>query len=335
MFTDSSKNNKSSVFNHDLFLRQNLACSILDSAIEQNKLSHSYLFTGNNQSDKAIVASSLAAYLNCQNRKESGFCLTKTGFDSVDSNLSNTKQEAICKNCQWINEQKHPQVLFELVNNKDPNGIIPVEKARQIANELNKTSSYFRLVIVPRAEQDSFHRPSANALLKTVEESNGNILFLFFANREEDVLPTIVSRCQIIPLKPDKASRKTIENEDLTSFIGGFFKNHHAGKAKSAAKSTDALTAGHNFAMELIDKFGNDYEASEIIDICTNIYTKNIKISAKQNKILSRYLFNVVQLGENIKRQLDSYVNTKAAFANYFNELWALRQKFPGDLPIG
>jgi DNA polymerase-3 subunit delta' len=105
-----------------------------------------------------------------------------------------------CVNCRWIDKDEHPQALKVLSGEGSKSGKIAVEKARELTNELAMSSNYYRVIVVEEASQDIFHRPAANALLKTIEEPHPGILLIFFALSEEDVLPTVVSRCQTIAI---------------------------------------------------------------------------------------------------------------------------------------
>ncbi len=138
-----------------------------------------------------------AAYLNCTNLAAN---------NDRACHLSGIPEKDQCVNCKWINEEKHPQAWLILASDPGKSRKIPVEKARLLSDELSKHSEFFRVVIVEDASQEAFHRPSANALLKTIEDPGARCLFFLFANREDDVLPTVVSRCQVIPMQspPEK-----------------------------------------------------------------------------------------------------------------------------------
>ena len=206
------------IFSSTLQERQLLACKLLTAAVSRRSLSNSYLFTGRAGADKWLIAQQLAAFLNCLARKDGEpiSCLSRlhdarekkerlqadseqdssAGFHrGTDSKV--TKTDDLCQNCRWIKDDGHPQAWLVL-KGEGKSGLIPVEKARQLIDEINKTSRYMRAVVIPHSEKDCLHAAPANALLKSIEEPHDNVLFLLFAASVEQVLPTIVSRSQVI-----------------------------------------------------------------------------------------------------------------------------------------
>lgn len=180
-----------SIFSNILRARQGLACSIVDAAYHRHRLPNSYLLAGQRSKDKWFIAQELAAALNCLARE--GY--QEAGRSCLARGTDNPEQQEMCQNCLWLSEFKHPQALHLLVGQKE-SGKIPVESARALSQELGKTSSYFRVVIVPNATSEVFHAPSANALLKSIEEPGERTIFFLFAEAKNDVLATIVSRSQ-------------------------------------------------------------------------------------------------------------------------------------------
>jgi len=57
-----------------------------------------------------------------------------------------------------------------------------------------------RVWVVPEAEK--LHAAAANKLLKSLEEPPGHVVFLLVSDEEERLLPTIVSRCEVVPFAP-------------------------------------------------------------------------------------------------------------------------------------
>lgn len=79
---------------------------------------------------------------------------------------------------------------------------IAVDDVRDVVSfsRLTPAESDWRVVIVDKA--DHLNRSSANALLKILEEPPARSLFMILADAPGGVLPTIRSRCQILPLRP-------------------------------------------------------------------------------------------------------------------------------------
>lgn len=211
------------VFEQWLIEHQPTVTSFFSSAVKQGKLHHAYLFVGGDRDDKRLVAKRMAQLLNC-----SGIERDTTNSAASHCLLKIAQAENRCQNCRWIDEEKHPRAWFDLKNgDSTASSIISVERARQVSEELAKTSSFRRILVVPDASEDVFHRPAANALLKTIEEPKSLSLFFFFARSQEQVLSTIVSRCQIVPFRRD--GRKTMGPIALMN-ANGNAQGEHKGK---------------------------------------------------------------------------------------------------------
>jgi DNA polymerase III delta prime subunit len=178
------------IFSSDLTINQALVTSFLSAAWHKNRLLPAYLLTGRATPVKWRLAKQLAAHLNCPRLADSSWQSCLVGREG--------KTASWCVNCRWIEEDKHPQAIRVLNGEGTKTGKIAIEKARELTEELAKASNYYRIVIVEDASEEIFHRPAANTLLKTIEEPHPGILLIFFALTKEEVLPTIVSRCQTL-----------------------------------------------------------------------------------------------------------------------------------------
>ena len=178
------------IFSDELRLSQYLPTRILQSALERGRLQQAYLLTGRSIDDKWRLVIALTSYLNCKklNENQNRSC----------SSANTLAEEHWCLDCRWLAEKKHPQALHILTSTDTRSGKIAVEKARELSQELAKSSQHYRAAVIDNAEQDIFHRPAANALLKTIEEPKSPCIFFLFSLTADNVLPTIVSRCQVI-----------------------------------------------------------------------------------------------------------------------------------------
>jgi DNA polymerase-3 subunit delta' len=124
---------------------------------------------------------------------------------------------------------------------------ISIELVRALQHDasLAASGSERRLFVVSGAE--SLSLPAANALLKTIEEPPPHVVIVLTASDSYDLLPTIVSRCQLIrfALVPPaeiasglvRLELATGERADLLSRLSG----GRPGWAIAAAKSPDLL----------------------------------------------------------------------------------------------
>jgi DNA polymerase-3 subunit delta' len=92
-----------------------------------------------------------------------------------------------------------------------------IDDARELKN-LSKLDQNQKLAIIIRnIEKASI--PALNALLKNIEEPGKNIIFILTAKSIKSVIPTIVSRCQIIKLKYKDEKLNEEETKKYSEFL--------------------------------------------------------------------------------------------------------------------
>jgi DNA polymerase-3 subunit delta' len=155
--------------------------TLLQRAIKNEKTVNSYLFLGNEGIGKKTVALQFAKALNCL---EGG---TERG-DACDH----------CVSCRKIDHALHPDIL--LIEPEGQN--IKVDQVRQMQRELayKPYQGKYRVCILTAADRMAPHIP--NTLLKTLEEPPLHTVIILLANNSKFILPTILSRCQLIRFNP-------------------------------------------------------------------------------------------------------------------------------------
>ena len=144
--------------------------------IQQNTLQHAYIFEGVAGSGKLELAVWVAQSLFCQNKNEDmPPCLE-------------------CNNCLRIVQEEHPDVSVV-----EPDGLsIKVDQVRAIKDEFSKSGMESRKKILIVKDMDKMTTGAANSLLKFIEEPEGEIIIFLLTTSLQQMLPTIVSRSQII-----------------------------------------------------------------------------------------------------------------------------------------
>lgn len=104
-----------------------------------------------------------------------------------------------CHSCALLQAGHHPDLHY--VRPEKPGKAISVDQIRhinRIAQESSQLAGY-RLIVIDPA--DAMNESAANALLKTLEEPPLHCLFILVTSRIQQLLPTIISRCQrwVIP----------------------------------------------------------------------------------------------------------------------------------------
>lgn len=339
------------VFSSSLIKSQPTVTTFFTSALSQGKLAHAYLFVGGNVEDKWLTARQIALYLNCTNpqREAVGAC-----------GIRDLPNETRCQSCRWILEGKHPQAWFEL---KDPDATtikIPVERARQISAELAKTSNYNRVIVVEDSSQEIFHRPAANALLKTIEEPRGILFFAFFARSVDQVLTTVVSRCQVVPFRRDghdlvgpialslqgrgdTIARLLKEEKELVPIVQSM-KNRkffdwsrarsgtgrrlpHERHAQGPSEKAIAIFEALEFGKMIVGLIKDEYDADALIDGAVLTELEIIGTRAVNEPKISGYVRGLATLADEAKIQLRGYVTPKAAVDSFVVEWANLRSR--------
>ena len=160
------------------------AQSLLGLAVASEQVTHAYLFAGPDGIGKTTLALAFAALLQCE-----------------QPDLIAGEPCGACSSCRRIAHGTHPDVtLVEAEEGKRQLGIDAVrENVIHLAN-LAPSSGRWRVFILPNVERMTPN--TVNALLKTLEEPPDRVVLLLTSAEPENLLPTLLSRCQLVPMRP-------------------------------------------------------------------------------------------------------------------------------------
>ena len=153
------------------------AIELLRADLGGGTLPPAYLFAGSDGIGKRLLALQLAKALLC----DAG------GGDACDR----------CSACRRIEQRQHPDVWW--IEPEDAHAPLKIEQVREILQHigLRPFEGRHHVVIIIAAEQ--LTEEAANALLKTLEEPTGSTQFILTTANRAACLPTIVSRCRLVP----------------------------------------------------------------------------------------------------------------------------------------
>ena len=192
-------------------------------AIANNKVSHAYILTGEAGMGRKSLANAFALTLLCEKGKSEP-CME-------------------CHACKQVLSGNHPDLIY--VEHEKP-GSIGVDDIRKQINDtimVRPYSSYYKIYIVDEAEKMT--QQAQNALLKTIEEPPAYAVILLLTTNVDAFLPTILSRCVQLKLKPlrdymvKNYLTEQLHVQEADAEIYSAFARGNLGKAISLASSED------------------------------------------------------------------------------------------------
>jgi len=154
------------------------AIKILQKEIATSSISGAYLFSGPAGVGKTLSALTFAKALNCK----------KADIDSCDE----------CSSCRKIEHHNHPDVRIIAPENDS----IKIEQIRNLKREISYKLYEGRKKVWIIEEADKFGLAAANSILKILEEPPPQAVLILISQTKEGLLPTILSRCEIIRFFP-------------------------------------------------------------------------------------------------------------------------------------
>jgi DNA polymerase III subunit delta' len=162
---------------------QDKIVSLLNYSLKTDAVAHAYLLVGPRHVGKGTLAINLAQALNC---------------DGPEPPCGQ------CNSCQRILEGKHADVTAIGLDSKTEIGIDDIRGLQRLAS-LPPYEGKCKVFIIDDAEYLSTE--AANSLLKTLEEPPPRVVWILLAAEERRLLPTTISRCQRLELKPVPSER--------------------------------------------------------------------------------------------------------------------------------
>jgi DNA polymerase-3 subunit delta' len=157
------------------------AVDMLKKHVINGTTRHAYLFCGPPGLGRRTLAMRFAQALNCTTPTEAGIpCGT-------------------CRDCKGIESMQHADL--SIIQAETEGGTMKVDQIRDMRKTmvLKPYMSKFRVAIFLRFHEANDN--AANALLKTLEEAPSYAVLILTADTPEQLLPTIVSRCEVLRLR--------------------------------------------------------------------------------------------------------------------------------------
>ena len=158
------------------------AVDMLKKHIVHETTRHAYLLAGPPGLGRRTLAVRFAQALNCPTPVETGIAC------------------GVCRDCKQIESMKHADLT--IVQSDSEGGILKVDQIREARKTLilKPFMSKYRVALFLRFHEANDN--AANALLKTLEEAPSYAVLILTADNPEQLLPTILSRCEVLRLRP-------------------------------------------------------------------------------------------------------------------------------------
>ena len=230
------------------------------NAVETGKVSHAYILSGEAGMGRKSLANAFALSLLCEKGMAEP-CMQ-------------------CHACKQVLSGNHPDLIY--VTHEKP-ASIGVDDIREQLNDtiqVRPYSSYYKIYIVDEAEKMTVQ--AQNALLKTIEEPPAYAVILLLTTNQDSFLPTILSRCVQLKLKPLK---DTVVKEYLVQSLGedeshadiyAAFARGNLGKAIHLAQSEE-FGVMYKEMLRLL-KHIKDTDISELLDYIRKVKEENLDI---------------------------------------------------------
>ena len=229
---------------------QEVVAKTLKQAVEKEKISHAYLFSGPRGTGKTSVAKIFAKAMNCPNQ--------------VDGEPCNN-----CYICQAVTEGSLEDVIeMDAASN---NG---VDEIREIRDKSTYAPSLARYKVYIIDEVHMLSTGAFNALLKTLEEPTQNVVFILATTELHKIPATILSRVQ-------RFEFKSIRTQDITAHI------HHILEKENISSEPDAVEiiarraeGGMRDALSILDQALSLTQGNALTTAISEEITGTISLSA-------------------------------------------------------
>ncbi len=194
----------------------------LINTVRENRVSHAQLFLGPGGNGKLALAIAYAQYINCSNRTDNdscGVCPSCQQFAKLAHpdlhfsypiiiNKPNHKEISKDYLPQWREYlfEKHyfPELVewYGKMESEKKQGVIGAAECNAIIKTLSLRSyeGKYKVMIIWMAER--LYHAAAPKILKILEEPPEKTLFILIAEKQELILPTILSRTQLVKVPP-------------------------------------------------------------------------------------------------------------------------------------
>lgn len=277
----------------------------LQTAIQEDKPFHAYIFQGDVGVGKETVAKTFAAGLQCQGE--------------------GAKPCTHCVSCHQIDSGNQPDVIW-VHRERASLGVDDIREQLCDTMDIKPFSSPYKIYIVPEAEKMT--EAAQNALLKTIEEPPQYGVVILLTSNISALLPTIQSRCLIMEFRPlsnsmvEEFLRTQGQVPDYLAKASAAFAQGNLGKAMRYAKSEDFIERKDSI-LSLLHNVER-MNVTDMIDVIKDLGTRKEEVGDYIDLMALWYrdvlLFKATKdLNQLLFREESSYIIKEASNRSYKN----------------
>ena len=236
--------------NFSQLVGQEVVAKTLKQAVEQEKISHAYLFSGPRGTGKTSVAKIFAKAMNCPNQ---------VGGEPCNN----------CYICQAVTDGSLEDVIeMDAASN---NG---VDEIREIRDKSTYAPSLARYKVYIIDEVHMLSTGAFNALLKTLEEPTQNVVFILATTELHKIPATILSRVQ-------RFEFKSIKTQDIKEHIHYILEKENISSEPEAVEIiARRAEGGMRDALSILDQALSLTQGNELTTAISEEITGTISLSA-------------------------------------------------------
>lgn len=285
----------------------------LQEIIDNNTISHSYMFVGIDGIGKKLIAKEFARKILCLNKQNQN-CAT-------------------CDSCIKFNSGNNPDFLEIFPDGNS----IKIAQMREMQEKVYQKPivSDKKVFIIDQVEKMT--EEAQNSLLKTLEEPPEYMVIILITSNENKLLNTVKSRCIRINFtglskqditKYAEAHQINIASQNLLEMCGGSIGklekiNENIDDYNGLELATNKLIDGKlKNVVEEMNCFNILYESKEIIQDLLDYMTVLIYLHISKEEDYRQKFLNTIKLIEETKQRLNSNTNYDMSIDNLLFKIW-------------